>query len=245
MNVSDIIKNRPNRFISTIERRLIKMKIKKIFFALFFAFVFQSVVFAQEENTDSSKTSSASSSQELKKESTLESSKNQTTNNQEQSSKTNEQQKTTAATSSSKQNTQSKSSENSSKTEQSPPEKTEEVPEKKPTKTTSKKSKTENQEKEEEKSDSENSQNEDSKYNLPDVKEDEIEKNLSLNNDSPKKDNSKNLIWTIFSWVLISLGTIIIIIAIVNGFKSSKEGEIYLNSKYSAKKYRNKNNRYK
>ena len=108
-----------------------------------------------------------------------------------------------------------------------------------------KKNKSETPKKVEEKSDTEDSKSEDSKYDLPQIEAEKLEENLSLNNDSPKKDNSKNLIWTIFSWILISLGTIIIIIAIVNGFKSSKEGEIYLNSKYSAKKYRNKNNRYK
>ena len=128
----------------------------------------------------------------------------------------------------------SQSDETSPQVQQSESKKEKQVEEKRPSKNVVKKNKSETQKKVEEKPDTENSQNEDSKYDLPQVEEEEVEKNLSLNNDSPKKDNSKNLIWTIFSWILISLGTIIIIIAIVNGFKSSKESEIYLNSKYSA-----------
>lgn len=221
------------------------MKIKSIFFVLFFAFIFQSTVLSQEENVNSTKSPSENgTTQSVKKESDSISASNKVANIQEQSRKVenSEQQKPLPETSESK---PSKSDETSSQVQQSENRKEKQVTEKKPSKNIVKKNKSETPKKEEEKSDSENSQNEDSKYNLPDVKEDEIEKNLSLNNDSPKKDNSKNLIWTIFSWILISLGTIIIIIAIVNGFKSSKEGEIYLNSKYSAKKYRNKNNRYK
>lgn len=221
------------------------MKIKSIFFVLFFAFIFQSTVLSQEENVNSTKSPSENGiTQSVKKESDSVSSSNKVANIQEQSRKVenSEQQKPLPETSESK---PSKSDETLPQVQQSENRKEKQVTEKKPSKNIVKKNKSGTQKKVEEKPNIESSQNEDSKYDLPQVEEEELEKNLSLNQDAPKKDNSKNLIWTIFSWILISLGTIIIIIAIVNGFKSSKEGEIYLNSKYSAKKYRNKNNRYK
>lgn len=228
-----------------VERHLIKMKIKSIFFVLFFAFIFQSTVLSQEENINSAKSSADSgTSQSVKKESDSASVSNRAVSNQEQLAKVenNKQQKPLPSTSETK---PSQSDETSPQVQQSESKKEKQVEEKKPSKNVVKKNKSETQKKVEEKPDTENSQNEDLKYDLPQVEEEEVEKNLSLNQDSPKKDNSKNLIWTIISWVLIGLGAIIIMVAIISGFKSSKEGEIYLNSKYSAKKYHNKNNRYK